>query len=519
MITNASKTFSRLGRAPEALDKDRLRSWFALTLPAVMAFLLVLVSLMGTGAIIPILFVLIPLVFCSAFYDSERALYVYIAWCWLDGIIRGLFHSDPLSIVARDIVMGVIVIGWGLQRLQNRSADPVRYPPGSVLVALFIINCLLQIFNPYSLGLVSSIAGLKLHLAAIPLLFVAYDTIRRREQVRALFLFLTLATLVIGILSFAQYTEGRDWTYAHFPGTKDVISQSLHATRVGGSITEAASFKPPGATGFGGGTGTFIGLIFPLTFALLMLTEKFGFSKRAKAALLGIVLAFIVFIFVNGVRSALVMAIVGVLISGILIGGRLRVRALALCAVCLVLGMVAWTYSQALSQGGVTDRFSSTFSDPVDALHKDRHTFFDDVADIAVHSPMGIGLGRVGPAAARLGSGNNDLGFVVFSESYLGNMMYETGIIGGILIACITLTFIVRGYLATLRLRDPDDKFLATAILAVLAIIFGNFFVSPILLGPPGSVLFWLLSGVLLRVYALTPPSVTQRSVSSKGIQ
>ena len=154
-------------------------------------------------------------------------------------------------------------------------------------------------------------------------------------------------------------------------------------------------------------------------------------------------------------------------------------------------------------------RFATTFADPVDALHKDRHTFFDDAVFIVTNSPMGIGLGRIGGAAGRLGSGDAGAGFVGFSEAYLGSIMYETGIIGGLLISAITLFFIERSVSALRSLRDPDARLLATAIVTLLVLVFANFFVTPILLGPPGSVLFWLLSGdFALRVFA---PKATER--------
>ncbi len=506
-------TLNSLPKAEQAAivkDRDDQRLWFPLALPVLMAFLLVLIPLLGRAAAVPILLVLIPLVLWSAFRDTERAIYVYIAWCWMDGTIRGMLNQDPVSIVARDIVLGIIVVGWGLQRLHTRSWNPLRCPPGTLLVALFVINCLLQVANPHSLGLVQSIGGLKMHLSAIPLLFVGYDVIRRREQVRALFLFLTLATLVIGLVSLAQYVGGQEWTWAHFPGAKEVISQSMRSMTEGKQISEIASFKPPGTTGFGGGTSSFLGLVFPLTFALPMLSGKLRFAPRVKACFFCILMAFIVIILINSVRSSLVLAIGGVAICVMLIGSRLRARMRVTLLACLALGLIAFTFSQSLSQGGVTDRYASTLSDPVNALHQDRQTFFDQAGDIVRLSPMGVGLGRVGAAAGRLGASDKSLGFTPFSESYLGNMIFETGILGGLLISCVAVSFVFNGYLTTTRLSSPDDKFLAAALVAVLAIVLVNFFFSPILLGPPGSVLFWLLGGVLLRVFASPRQALTQ---------
>jgi len=497
-------------------DRDSSITRFAVVLPILMALLLALVPVLGTEAKVPFLLVLVPLVIWSAFRDTERAIYVYIAWCWMDGTIRGVLGISPVTIVARDIVLGIVVVGWIAQRLQNRYQDPLRCPPGSLLVALFVINCLLQVFNPYSLGLVQSIGGLKLHLSPIPLFFVAYDVFRRRGQVRSLFVFLTLASLVIGLVSLVQYIGGQNWTWAHFPGTKEAISQSMHVTEVGNTVGEAGLFKPPGTTAFGGGTSAYVSVAFPLTFGLLMLPRKHKASHLLQLFLLGVLMAFVVIMLINGLRSSLVSGIAGVVVSGVLIGRHLRGRMLKGIAVCFVLGLVALTYSQGISQGGVTDRFSSTFANPVKALHQDRRTFFDDVAFITVHSPVGVGLGRMLAGSGRLGSSDHSLDFVVYSESYLGEIMYETGIIGGILISAIAVAFIRRGYLALARLYDANDRFLATAILGALIVLSANFFVTPVLMGPPGSVMFWLLGGLLLRVFAKpesTSPRVAREAV------
>ena len=489
------------GKPDDVPTPDQKRFWFALVLPCVMAFLLALVPVIGKGAAGPFALVLLPLVLWSAFRDTERAIYVYLAWCWMDGTIRGVFGGGPVLIVARDIVLGIVVVGWGAQRLQNRASNPLRWPPGSLLIALFAIICLLQFFNPYSLGLVQSIGGLKLHLSPIPLFFVAYDTIRRPAQVRALFVFLTLATLVIGLVSFVQYTQGEAWTWAHFPGTKEAISQDTHVMHAGAKVGAAGLFKPPGTTAFGGGVGAYVGMVFPLTFGLVMLSSGRFASWVLKAGLLGVLMAYVVMMLTNGLRSALVGAVAAVLISGVLIGGRLRARMLAGAAVCLVLGVIALTYSQSVSQGAVTDRFASTFSDPADAMHKDRRTFFDDVAGIAVNSPMGVGMGRMLAGSGRLGTAAHDLDFVVYSESYLGEMMFETGLVGAALITCIAVSFLLRGGIALMRLHDADSKLLAAALLGMLGVVFAEFFAAPVLMGPPGSVLFWLSAGVLLRTF------------------
>lgn len=474
---------------------------FALALPAVMAFLLVLPPLIGPAARAPFLLVLVPLAVWTAFTNTERALYVYCAWCWMDGSIRGVFASAPVAIVARDLVLLLIVAGWAARRLRTRERDPVRVPPGTFLVVLFVINCLLQIGNPASLGLLQSLAGLKLHLSTLPLLFVGFDVFRRSHQARSLMLFLTLATLVISAVSVVQYLHGPAWTYAHFPGSEQVISQEAGLLGSAAQESQVAGFKPPGTTTFGGGTNSYVGLVLPLTFALVLLSRRQRFGAAARMVLGGVIFAFIVTLFLNSVRSGLVSGVFGVLACSLLAGGRQRARALRLCLICLALGAAGWTFSIGLSNGHVANRFGSTFANPVQALHSDRATFFDQFGSLVTTTPLGVGLGRVGAAAGRFVSGKEAASGAVFSEAYLGNLMAETGILGALLMFCLALLFLWRGFRALQSVSDEDDRLVGTALLAVLLVIFANFFASPILIGPPGSVLFWLFAAILLRVY------------------
>ena len=500
MISEASQPFPRAAASPLTRDTDQRRAWFVFALPAVMIVLLILVSLIGRAAAVPFLLVLVPLVLWSAFRDTERAIYVYIAWCWMDGTIRGVFGSNPVIAVARDLILAVITVGWAVQRLGALNTDRLRPPPGTLLVALFTVNALLQIFNPFSLGLVQSLGGLKVHLSPLPLFFIAYDVIRRRGQVRSLFLFLTLATVVISLVSIVQYEQGRDWTFAHFPGAKEVISLNVNAS-AGSGLNSDDTFKPPGTTTFGGGTASFAGFVFPLTFVMLLLSRGARLSSRMRGFFGLILFCFIITFFVNSLRSALVEAALCVAACSMFVGSRTRKRVLAGVGFCLVLGMIGWGTSQTITHGGSSDRFGSLLTNPQKALHDDRKTFFDQFGDIVTKAPMGVGLGRTGAVAGHFGTISTDIGFTAFSEAYLGSMIYETGIIGAILISLIALSFLVRGYAALQRLTDVDDKLLAAALFSILFTLVANFFFQPVLLVLPGSVLFWLFGAVLLRVY------------------
>ena len=117
-----------------------------------MAVFLVMVPAIGSLAALPFLLMFIPLLLWSALRDTEMALYVFFAWCWMDGTIRGIFGSNLIAILSRDIVLFLIAIAWGLQRRRTFLENPLRTPPGTLIVALFVMTCLVEIANPASAG-------------------------------------------------------------------------------------------------------------------------------------------------------------------------------------------------------------------------------------------------------------------------------------------------------------------------------------------------------------------------------
>ena len=205
----------------------------AVWISLVFGLLIAVIPELRMASKVPFLLVLSPLVVWTAFKNSEQAIYVYIAWCWFDGAIRGVFNDSAVSILARDIVMAVILVGWALRRRGESPADPVLTPPVTLALALFAADCLVQFANPFNLGLLSSVAGLKAHLSAIPLFFIAYDVFREKRQLRELAIFLTIISVIGSLVMLNQYQHGREWTYAHYVGTDKAILSDMQLQKNG----------------------------------------------------------------------------------------------------------------------------------------------------------------------------------------------------------------------------------------------------------------------------------------------
>ena len=156
---------------------------------------------------------------------------------------------------------------------------------------------------------------------------------------------------------------------------------------------------------------------------------------------------FLICVFISQIRAALVNAGVAALVVGLSAGKVLGGRVLGVLLGCGVAGAIAWFSSVSFTQGNAADRFGSMFANPVNTLQSDRITMFDEIGQVITTSPFGLGMGRVADISSRLGEKEQDASLMnaTFTESYLDKMIYETGIIGAILIVALCVSLALHG--------------------------------------------------------------------------
>jgi O-antigen ligase len=120
--------------------------------------------------------------------------------------------------------------------------------------------------------------------------------------------------------------------------------------------------------------------------------------------------------------------------------------------------------------------------------------------------PLGIGLGRTGPAVAKFGAeiqahwDKYGTSAINPGENYFQVLISETGLPGTITMLILTFAILWRGYKSYLRIEDNDLQWFSVASLSVLVSIFVVFFGGPALVTAPLNMFFWFLSGALLKL-------------------
>jgi hypothetical protein len=116
--------------------------------------------------------------------------------------------------------------------------------------------------------------------------------------------------------------------------------------------------------------------------------------------------------------------------------------------------------------------------------------------------PTGMGIGREGPGGSRFNT-PEDSRYTVPPESYFVSLIFETGVIGFLLVTRIFWSLASTCVRAVRWITHPELHALALATAVVLLGTMLMSFTGPTLYTSPLCYLFWTLAGLLFRLIEL----------------
>jgi hypothetical protein len=420
----------------------------------------------------------------------------------LDGFLRLKTGDSSLTLV-RDFILYAIVAG-ALARWLVSGAQ-VTPPPLTGWVLLWVAVVLVQIPNPGDKSLVHAISGVRPHLEFVPLFFFGFAVMRTKARLRAFLFALVVIAAINGVVGFIQFHLTPDQLASWGPGYRNRIQGVGVGARFFIDEFGAQRTRPFGLgsdTGFGGIVGllaapavvVMIGLASRRrATALATLPLAVGvvaavITSQARVAVLGSVIAIVIYAALSTVSRRIVPLIVGLAVAGVL----------AVLAVGLVAG------------NGSAFRYASITPDKaLSTTYQSRKATFENVPLYIRKYPLGAGLGSVGPGFS--GSRGEDKG--LNGESEFTYLLVEVGIPG----LLVLLLFNLRVFAGSLRrihkLEDPELRTLLAAVTAGLLALFVTWIIGPSTAAPPGSPYFWFVTGVLS--YWLFDRSAVTKGTSS----
>ncbi|MBI4541919.1 MAG: hypothetical protein HY705_02695 [Gemmatimonadetes bacterium] len=453
------------------------------------------------------LYALIPVVVavvCISLGRRLSALVLILGYLSIEGFLKLVSNYNRVVHVGIDLVVLGVAASWALGALYAGRAHFPRLP-WLWLIGLHATWLLLQLFSPYSPGLIPSIASYKVHLAAVPLYFIAAAVVRERRDVLRLFYAIVVICLVPFVTALLQYALG----------PASVLNLS---PRAWANVSQYHEWRPFGTSPVPGGASVFAFLATPLAMVLLVVKREVKWARLI--AVVGIALAVATFV-VSGVRQ-MILACALVLLTMAMLGvSRGRGRAALALMVVVILGAGAYVgvltflkpmateavlhdprSKQIWRERSVLDRLPTLLQGKT--YLEARRGALPTLISRARRYPFGAGLGRTGSAAGALQSqfrASPGLGGlqteVGWSDNFFADMIVETGIPGALMLTTILIGMMIGAARLARSAADPVIATSAAAIaglfLSYLAMSWG----SQPLMANPFLAMFWVFSGVL----------------------
>ena len=435
---------------------------------------------------------------------------VVFAYLGVEGLLKLLSNYDRVVHVGIDIIVLAITAAWAAEAVVNRRARLPRLP-WTALILAYAVWIVLELLNPYSPGLLPSLAAFKTHLTMIPLYFIGAAVVRDRRGVVVLCAALCALALVPFVTALVQYAAG----------PQSVLDLS---PRFWQNISFYHEWRPFGTSAVPGGASVFAFLVTPLALLLLLAPGLRPALRWLAAATL--LLGAGTFI-VSGVRQMILGGVLAMLVMAALLVTRGRSRGLVAVIFVALLGAAAYTGIQAwltpLSkeavkkyalapdiwrERNVVDRLLTMTQ--AGTLLEARQGAPAAIWYRATHYPFGAGLGRTGSGAGAfmtvLTSDPKSAAIqreVGWSDNFWADEIVEAGLPGLLIWATLLVGLVVN---AVTLARGASDPLVATAAAAIAGLFFTFFVISwgsQPLLSNPTLAYFWLLAGVLASLRAM----------------
>jgi hypothetical protein len=412
--------------------------------------------------------------------------------------------------LGRDLLIYSLVLSLvlGLLAKISQGASLKQAPPATLLIICFVLNILIQIYNPYAYTSVASFLNSRLFWEMLPLYFIGYYYLRSVKDWKILFTTFALLTVVNGVVATYQSSVGPEAIAAWGPGYR---TQIYDAGRVGLTSDNQLTFRPFGLgpdIGFSG----YMGLVtIPMLAALLSARSKRQDEQKILSTLAQLANTLFISLLIAGTFAAVIVSgsRTVVIFATVLTGASLlffswkasKIRLfiglgvsvfLALAALELV-SIVAPYYAERYTSVNSAEKTVETFNS------EGRIAQITEIPlSIALRYPFGAGLDNLGPGAAfsNIIAGSPTRIQPENAENNINFALLGLGIPGLLLWLLIHLQFIRLTWKSIQSVGDQEAKTLMGGGLILLFLLLANWPFGALILFPY-NMLFWLIPGMI----------------------
>jgi hypothetical protein len=450
-------------------------------------------------AVIPVLLAVI----CVWLGRRMATALLILGYLSIEGFLKLLSNYNRVVHVGLDIVVLSLALVLVLQAVMQRRAHLDELPYTKLILA-YAVWMILQLLNPFSPGLVQSVASFKTHLTMVPLYFIGATLFEKPRDIIKFIFGITLIHCLPYGMALVQYALG----------PTSVLDLS---PRFWQNISYYHEWRPFGTSAVPGGTSVFAYLITPLALVLLVAPVRHMIKPLA---MMSIALAMGTFV-VSGVRQVFLGCVLAILVMAALQLSRRRSRIAFVAALAVAISAGAYigvqTYLRPLAteavlrdpfapdiwrERDVTTRLMTLTN--TNTYREARDNPIKTIAYRAQHYPFGAGLGRTGSAAgafqkqiaqnAESMTVQADVGWT--ADNFWADMIVEGGVPAAIMLTWILFGMMHRAYKLA---REAEDKTISATAAALAGFYFSIAVMSwgsQPLLGNPITAYFWFLSGM-----------------------
>lgn len=443
----------------------------------------------GLAFVVPVLLLASLLLVVNARIEwSLVALLVYLGL--LDGYVK-LSTGNDLATLGRDFLLYSLAVG-ALMRLAL-SRERVTVPKYTPHVVLLVAVVLVQMLNPSTPGTAAAFGGLRQHVEFIPLFFLGYAVMRSERRLRIFVLMLLAIVAANTVVAVIQYNMSPDQLAAWGPGYAERINgrgDFAGASRNFSDSSGEARLRPF-ALGSDIGTSGILGSL-GIGAAIALVALRGGGRLRIYGAA-GVLFCVI------GIVAAQSR---GVVLTGIFALGCFA--ALSVRSRQAARGLIALLVCGGLMYGAVITFVSSNDSaafSRLETLRPDRvqQTIVQDrgqslllVPEYAVRYPLGVGLGRAGPATG-FGGDRSPLN----AENEPNFLIGELGTFGFLVFASLWLRVVFDAIRVARRTENQNVRLYLSALATALLTTTLVWFQAAPTTGTPGAPMFWFVAGIV----------------------
>ena len=443
-----------------------------------------------------LIFTIFAAPYCLLVKDPRKGLLLFLLQAsLLEGPWKTFTYGTSLKLlvyVIRDLLLYLSFFNFLRRKRQILPEDILRQrPPYAGFIIIFLLNVMIQIFNPAGYGYVNSIAGSRLFWETIPLYWMGFYLMRDKKNFEIFFQLCVICVFFNAIATIIQYSLGVERIASVTRGYYIMIHQ--WGRRL------AAVFRVPGLgadMGFGGN-------YFAQAVTMLITLFLFPMARKEKLMtlfwLIPLSIVCLAGLIASAFRTAIISSVIAATIFLFLRRDIIAGKFFKFVVAILLLSLIIIPYMLDTFEAAA-NRYESIKNPYVimqTVTRAERHRLsqaFITPFNYMLRFPWGNGLGKVGPGAGLFAKGKHA---GTNAENTINLSITEIGAIGTILWLLFHIFIVRRGIHAYRYIDDAELKYYAAATLAYMLFAlfawqFGQLITFPQNAG------FWFMAGTLM---------------------